>query len=322
VVFSDGSRLSPDAVIFSTGYTLRFPYFEGEGGENGLSQRLRSDMRSLWKHCVVPEMGSGLFLVGFARPNMTSLFIPTELQARLVASVVSGTVTLPSAKSMAAEAAHDAATYVSFFGAKTCGRLQALVDHLHYNDGLAAFLGAQPPLFRALTGWRGVSRGGLGLPDWELLVHLFWGPLNASHYRFQGPGSGGDATFDAAAATVKGIPLHLNYERACLRLHLVSVHVGHMMMLLGVAFTPRLWPVGAFKGIVPIFWGMVAAVCAAALATSGAVGPWGVAWCLCRAVGAVACLYLTIANAVIATAYYYSPRDKATPPGTRMAAHR
>ena len=131
VVFSDGSRLSPDAVIFSTGYTLRFPYLEGGGSdEAALSARLRSDMRSLWKHCVVPSMGDALFLVGFARPNMTSLFIPTELQARLVSAVVGGTLALPPPAAMEKEAAEDAAHYVSIFSAKTCGRLQALVDHV------------------------------------------------------------------------------------------------------------------------------------------------------------------------------------------------
>jgi hypothetical protein len=75
-------------------------------------------------------MGDALFLVGFARPNMTSLFIPTELQARLVSAIVRGAHALPAPATMEKEAAEDAYTYVSFFSAKTCGRVQSLVDHV------------------------------------------------------------------------------------------------------------------------------------------------------------------------------------------------
>ena len=168
-------------------------------------------IRGLWKHVVLPEAGKSLFLIGFARPNMTSLFIPAELQARLVAGVIAGHVQLPPRDQLIAEATEDAERYRKIFSEATTRRVPALVDHLIYNDGLAEFLGASPPLARALFPWLcachdfcgdwlatskhsdGDTAGAvLRLRSWwplmdiELFVHLLFGPLNAAHYRFSG----------------------------------------------------------------------------------------------------------------------------------------
>jgi hypothetical protein len=126
---------------------------------------------------------------------------------------------------------------------------------------------------------------------------------------------------------VKRIPLHCNYERACLRLHVVAVHLGHVMMLIGVVFTKRLRPVGAMVGVVPLFWGAVVFFFAANFASqttaAGASlpGPRDALWCLAQSVGTVSALFITTSHALIATAYFYSSPSRASPPGTRMKLH-
>ena len=300
VVLSNGCRVCPDVVLFSTGYRLRFPFFEKTEPE--LANRLQH-IRSLWKHCVVPELDSALFCVGFARPNMTSLFIPTELQARLVAAVVTGALALPAAVTMRAEATEDAAYYNHVFPG--CSRVGALVDHLHYNDGLAEFLGASPPLLRALL------EG-----DLRLFVHLFFGSLNASHYRFSGPGpalkdgkvrTARGRQYAEAAMAVKRIPLHLNYRRALLQPHFILMNFAMPVMLFASPFAASVEPVGIMRYAVKVFWGFFFLVLAALLLLSEGAEQQTILRLLFQALRISLATYYVLGNSLIALAYAFSP---------------
>lgn len=303
VYFTDGSVLQPDAVMFSTGYCLRFPFFEEH--ESELSARIK-DMRKNWKHMVLPELGDKLFLAGFARPNMTSLFIPAELQARCAGAVIRKEVVLPGPEDMIAQAAADAKYYTEVFSEGTCKRLRALVDHLHYNDNLAAFIGASPPMVKAF------------FTDPELFVHLFFGSLNGAQYRFSGPNA---VEWSEAAKAVKGIPLHRNYARACLKLHLRTVNLAFPIMLTRGLFSKDFRPVGYMHRAPFVFWALVAAVLgwSAAFTESplflGSSLPLAVLWLAGRAYLLVMATFCAVLSATVAVAYMYSP--KSNPPGVR-----
>ena len=376
-------------------YAIRFPYFRKTTlgpGDGSLEEKLQR-IRNLWKHSVLPEADDSLFLVGFARPNMTSLFIPTELQARLVAGVIAGDVKLPPRDRLVAEAAEDAERYRKIFSEATARRVPALVDHLIYNDSLAEFLGASPPLARALFPWLSASHysfyhyGGRAAAKWksadgdtagallqdrngrpcscwplidiELFVHLLFGPLNSAHYRFSGSQVSWcirmfrmvspclshwfhptQKTFEAAAAAVKGIPLHRNYVRACLQPHFLTVNLTYpLMMLLAPFFGESIAPVGRMKRAVPLFWSAVCAafafkigiqlVAASTSASSSSSDEIELAAAgshfetiaslsskFFGALEAVLCAYLILGNALIGAAFYFSPPS--TPPGIRM----
>mmetsp|Transcript_10512 Transcript_10512/g.24437 ORF Transcript_10512/g.24437 Transcript_10512/m.24437 type:complete len:651 (-) Transcript_10512:348-2300(-) len=306
VELTDGTLMEPDAVMFSTGYMLRFPYFEEH--EKEIACRLQ-DIRSLWKHAVVPEMGDKLFVIGFARPNMTSLFIPAELQARLVAGAICKTVKLPPVPSMVAQAREDAAWYKETFSEHTTSRLKALVDWTKYDDEMAEVLGASPPLVGSLL------RG-----DVELFVHLFFGSINAAQFRFSGPNS----DYAKARAACVAIPLHRNYLRACVRPHLIAVNVVFILgCVLGV-FHRQCTMVGRMRHASPIFYSVLGLATAARLMIGGAVfsapfsaeAPLVVLSALLDTFKYLVLSLVVLMNSLVAAAWYYSP--KSNPPGMKQ----
>ena len=101
VVFEDGSSFKCDVVICATGFKIDLPFLPAE------IAALARTPRRLFKHTFVPALGSRIAFAGFARPNVGAVPPVAEMQARWFARVISGEVVLPTAKSMAAEAAED-----------------------------------------------------------------------------------------------------------------------------------------------------------------------------------------------------------------------
>ncbi|MBC7994455.1 MAG: NAD(P)-binding domain-containing protein [Rhizobacter sp.] len=108
VAFDDGSTAPIDAIIYATGYRTSFPFiapelFEVTDGKVALYRRM------------LPPALPGLFFVGLVQPIGPTIPL-VEIQARWVASVLSGQTQLPDTRTMHAEITrhhrHQAERYV------------------------------------------------------------------------------------------------------------------------------------------------------------------------------------------------------------------
>ncbi|QNG20249.1 NAD(P)-binding domain-containing protein [Rhodococcus triatomae] len=100
VVFTDGSRVEADLVVFCTGYKISFPFFDRDfldpSGDNEVELYRRVF------HTTVP----GLYFVGLIQP-LGAIMPIAERQSELIADHLQGVYRLPSASSMRKEiAAH------------------------------------------------------------------------------------------------------------------------------------------------------------------------------------------------------------------------
>lgn len=88
VVFSDGSSVAADAVVYCTGFRMAFPFLPAgcPADERGVVE--------LYKRIVAPGH-PGLYFVGLIRP-VGSITRLVEAQARWVAELVDGEVSLPA----------------------------------------------------------------------------------------------------------------------------------------------------------------------------------------------------------------------------------
>jgi hypothetical protein len=98
----DGTEIGPvDAIIYCTGYLYCFPFLKDITGEGLPSGDLSvSDQRvgPLYNHIFPPTMAPGLSFLGL--PWKVVPFPQVELQAKLVARVLSGQTVLPSMQEM------------------------------------------------------------------------------------------------------------------------------------------------------------------------------------------------------------------------------
>ncbi|SFR42835.1 dimethylaniline monooxygenase (N-oxide forming) [Yoonia tamlensis] len=166
---ADGKKIGPiDCVVFATGYRSHVPFLDAPLAD--------MDPRALFKHMIHPDIGLGLFWIGFARPTFGSQFPIMEMQARYCAQLISGRCSLPAKDAMIAQASADKDRYLDQFEA-TGARVRGLVDYFGYMDQLAALVGCAPPLWRyAFTRPR-------------LWRHLVYGPAQATQFRLEGPGA-------------------------------------------------------------------------------------------------------------------------------------
>jgi Flavin-binding monooxygenase-like len=96
VVFADGSRVNCNFLLLCTGYKEYFPMFEADP----CCALSHSKARGRYLLTFDPEVGSSVAFIGFCRGQAGSLVIPSELQARWFALIVSGKRVLPSREEM------------------------------------------------------------------------------------------------------------------------------------------------------------------------------------------------------------------------------
>lgn len=161
VVFKDGSREDIDAVIFCTGYELHFPFLN----------RTITDMRDLYKQMFIPEIGSSLAFIGFARPQQGGVPVIAEMQARYLALLYSNKRELPSFAEQQRVIKEDTMHWRKEY--KITPNVASLVNYCHYMDALAKLVGCMPEI----------------PPLWKdpiLRVKLLHGPQFAIQYRLSG----------------------------------------------------------------------------------------------------------------------------------------
>ena len=164
IVFSDGSEVKADAVIFCSGFKVKFPFLpiQSEGW----------DWRQLYKkifHLDLPNIG----FVGFARPNIGAMPPIIELQARYFAGIASGRLSLPSTAQMKVAIEKDA---------KKSAELKPLVS-----DRITGIVSYVPCMYELaeLIGCRPVLRKLIKRPI--VLWSVLFGSVAAPHFRICGP---------------------------------------------------------------------------------------------------------------------------------------
>lgn len=158
VVFSDGIRIEADTIICATGYGLSFPFLDAAVAPVGTASL------PLYR-LIFPSDHPTLAFLGVFR--LTGPVLPVaEMQARWVARILCGAVTLPAPSTRRAAIAARVA-WIAHTGADPF-RLQ----FEPYLDRLAAEIGSLPRVWRHLS----------------LLRELLLGPPVAARYRLDGPG--------------------------------------------------------------------------------------------------------------------------------------
>ncbi len=94
--FADGSHAAYDAVIYATGYKVSFPFLAPD-----IFSVTDGEMVNLYRR-MTPPGHPGLFFAGLVQPIGATIPL-VEVQARWIASVLSGQIALPSAGDMAIE---------------------------------------------------------------------------------------------------------------------------------------------------------------------------------------------------------------------------
>lgn len=97
VLFTDGSTVPFDAVIYATGYKTTFPFLKPEIFE------ARDHQAALYRRALPPDR-PGLFFVGLLQPIGATIPL-VEVQSRWIAAVLAGDVKLPDRQTMEAEIA-------------------------------------------------------------------------------------------------------------------------------------------------------------------------------------------------------------------------
>ncbi|MFL9998613.1 hypothetical protein PQR34_45605 [Paraburkholderia sediminicola] len=137
VYFSDGSVASADIIVCCTGYKHRLEF---------LPANIRSHIpssNSLYEYMFLPEYATRLAFIGFVRPGVGTVPIAAELQSRYVGLLLNGSVSLPSAKTMAAGIRLQQESARRVFP-MDFNRVPHIIDYYPYISGIANKIGAQP----------------------------------------------------------------------------------------------------------------------------------------------------------------------------------
>ncbi|KAM5237494.1 flavin-containing monooxygenase 5-like [Ctenodactylus gundi] len=166
-IFEDGTEEDIDAVVFSTGYSLSFPFLDDDSA-------ILDSQHSMFKFVFPPQLEKPtLAFIGILHP--VGAIIPTsEIQSRWAVSVFKGLKKLPSESDMMASIARRRKKTAKEFAGSS--RFLCRVNYIDYMDEIASELGVKPNLFSLL------------LRDTELAKEIFYGPCTPYQYRLQGPG--------------------------------------------------------------------------------------------------------------------------------------
>ena len=137
VLFKDGKKLSPDAIIMCNGYDFDFPFLDDDCGVS-ISNRT---IYPLYKH-VFNAINPSMAFIGV---NITVLPFPYfDLQARWVFSVWAGSTKLPSAEEMMAHCDQEWAKQEAAGTLKRYMHRLASIQWDYYRE--VALMGANQPL--------------------------------------------------------------------------------------------------------------------------------------------------------------------------------
>ncbi|UVI36821.1 flavin-containing monooxygenase [Brevibacterium spongiae] len=99
VVFTDGTSAPADLIVWATGYRVSFPFLSSDVVD------VENNDLPLWKRMVHPDR-PGLFFIGLLQP-VGAVMPLSEVQAKLVAKILTGAYELPSRRDMVKQMARD-----------------------------------------------------------------------------------------------------------------------------------------------------------------------------------------------------------------------
>jgi cation diffusion facilitator CzcD-associated flavoprotein CzcO len=123
VVFTDGSREELDAIIWATGYDIKFPFFDDPALQPDADNR----PPALFKRIMKPGVPD-LFFMGLAQP-LPTLVNFAEQQSKLVAGYLSGTYKLPDEATMTRTIVADEAENLGQYYTSRRHTIQLEFDH-------------------------------------------------------------------------------------------------------------------------------------------------------------------------------------------------
>lgn len=181
--FADGSYARVDTIIACTGYRQAFPFLD-----EALQTRIKSS-NSLYNYMFPPGLEKQIAFIGYVRPAIGTVPVLAEMQSRLLALYLKGTIRLPAHEQMVtdvrAQQALSEAQFPSDFE-----RLGQLVDYYGLLKKLAGQIGVMPKQY-----W--------------LLIHAprIWVKVNFSFlcpsiFRLHGPGN----TYPLSSDVIKKLP--------------------------------------------------------------------------------------------------------------------
>ncbi|XP_069087714.1 flavin-containing monooxygenase 5-like isoform X1 [Pleurodeles waltl] len=168
-IFEDGTvEEDIDVVIFATGYSFSFPFFEDS------VLQVHNNKITLYKNVFPPHLKKPtMALVGLIQP-LGAIMPISELQARWAIRVFKGLNKLPSVDEMEADIAMKKEALEKRYVPSQRHTIQ--VDYVHYMDELAEQTGVKPNLLS------------LFIRDPRLAMEVCFGPCTPYQYRLTGPG--------------------------------------------------------------------------------------------------------------------------------------
>lgn len=168
VIFENDKNVTEcDAVVFATGYKIKFPFLSEE------LTSVKNNEVHLYKYIFPPHMKHpSLAILGLIQV-LGAGFPVGEAQARWVALVMNGKLSLPSCKEMEADIKAKREENRKRYSQSERHTIQA--DYIPYLDEITALFGAKPNLFKIF------------FTDPVLFWNLWFGPSLPYQYRLQGP---------------------------------------------------------------------------------------------------------------------------------------
>ncbi|MEO7268174.1 MAG: NAD(P)-binding domain-containing protein [Knoellia sp.] len=127
VVFTDGSSVPCDLIVWATGYNVTFPFLDPE-----LVSAPGNDL-PLWKRMVHPDL-PGLFFIGLLQP-VGAVMPLSEAQGALVADLLTGQYALPPEAELRAQLKADDTAYKKRFYSSARHTMEVDFDHFLWELG-------------------------------------------------------------------------------------------------------------------------------------------------------------------------------------------
>lgn len=169
VEFTDGSvEDDVDVIMLATGYVFGFPFLDKSVID------VKENKVDLYKYVHPPDMAHPtLAIIGCIQP-LGAIMPIAEMQSRLAAGVISGSMKLPSRDVMWSDVRQKQAELKRQYVKSQ--RHTIMVDFLPFMDELAELVGCKPNISRLL------------LQDPRLALQVLFGPCTPYQFRLTGPG--------------------------------------------------------------------------------------------------------------------------------------
>lgn len=178
-IVREESSVKVDLVLLCTGFKGKASFVQLKNGED------IGCMSKMYKKMFIPECGTGIVFVGFARPSIGAIPPISEMQARYLAQVLSGHSDLPSVDAMHERVRFDLKNH----NFTRDGARPTLCNWIQYMDEVAQLIGCRPAFHQLVKQPR-------------LLWSVIAGTYNSASYRLSGP----DAKPEIATHTISSLP--------------------------------------------------------------------------------------------------------------------